>query len=109
MEGCDLNDTWLPLYQRDPILLVCLNDHTIQKLDLSSCGLTEAPPALTGLLKLADLSLAHNALTSLPCFMTTLTALTSLDVAGNPLQPPLLAMLAEVCAWHLQKAHRAGD
>lgn len=96
MEGCELEDPWVSLYQRDPILLVCLNDAMIEKLDLSKCDLCEVPTALTTLVNLSTLNLSHNSLTTLPRSLSALTSLTSLQLAANPLEPHLALMLLKV-------------
>lgn len=95
MEGNDLEQPWLALYEADPILLVYLHSPTLQSLDISQCGLTELPASMAVMRSLKTLNVSHNALETLPRALGDLPALEALCVEGNPLAPHLSALLEQ--------------
>jgi Leucine-rich repeat (LRR) protein len=97
LEGCALVHPWNALYERDSVLLVYLNDITVEALDLSDCGLRHVPESITRLQALRSLDLSRNELVALPSALAQLKHLVALSVDGNPLASHLSAILAKVC------------
>lgn len=96
MEGNDLEQRWVPLYEADPILLVYIHSPTLDSLDISDCCLTELPESIAAMHSLKTLNISNNALRTLPRALGELPVLEALCVDGNPLAPHLAAILQQV-------------
>eukprot|EP00892_Ulva_mutabilis_P011211 jgi/Ulvmu1/8462/UM043_0042.1 len=93
LDGNDLQQPWLALYQMNPLLLVQIHSPVQQVLNLHACGLDELPACMALMRSLEELDLSDNHLRTLPRLLSELPCLRAIRLDGNPLESHLAKVL----------------